>query len=107
MYFARFNACFVGKHTLVHFHVISPGQVFKLCPCQNPRYYILNLNPSTVSAVPLTHILTTAKLDATGQRWGAALSSDNFSIKYTKGSSNADTDKFIQTNKIISFFLKC
>ena len=30
---------------------------------------------------PLTYILTTAKLDATGQRWIAALSNYNFNIK--------------------------
>ena len=40
----------------------------------------------------LTYIFTTAKLDATGQRWVAALSTYNFSIKYRKGSSNADAD---------------
>ena len=31
---------------------------------------------------PLTYVLTTAKLDATGQRWVAALSDYNLSIKY-------------------------
>ncbi|MCG8032585.1 MAG: DDE-type integrase/transposase/recombinase, partial [Candidatus Thiodiazotropha taylori] len=41
---------------------------------------------------PLTYILTTAKLDATGQRWVASLSSYNFSIKYRSGLKNADAD---------------
>ena len=47
----------------------------------------------------LTNIFTTAKLDATGQRWVAALSSYNFSIKYRKGSSNADADCISQMNQ--------
>ena len=41
---------------------------------------------------PLTYILTTAKLDATGQRWIAALSNYNFDIKYRSGKKNADAD---------------
>ncbi|MCG8045180.1 MAG: Ty3/Gypsy family RNase HI domain-containing protein, partial [Candidatus Thiodiazotropha endolucinida] len=41
---------------------------------------------------PLTYILTTAKLDATGQRWVASLSNYNFSIKYRSGLKNADAD---------------
>lgn len=34
---------------------------------------------------PLTYVLTSAKLDATGHRWVAALSSYNFSITYKPG----------------------
>ena len=41
---------------------------------------------------PLTYILTTAKLDATGQCWVASLSDYNFTIKYRSGKKNADTD---------------
>ena len=41
---------------------------------------------------PLTYILTTAKLDATGQQWIAALSNYNFDIKYRSGKKNADAD---------------
>ena len=41
---------------------------------------------------PLTYILTSAKLDATGQRWLAALAGYNFSIQYRPGSKNADAD---------------
>ena len=41
---------------------------------------------------PLTYVLTSAKLDATGHRWIAALASYNFSIMYRPGSSNADAD---------------
>ena len=34
---------------------------------------------------PLTYVLTTAKLDATGQRWIAALGMYNFKILYRNG----------------------
>nr|XP_048715732.1 uncharacterized protein LOC125640603 [Caretta caretta] len=37
---------------------------------------------------PLTYVLTSAKLDATGQRWVAALASYEFSIQYQSGRSN-------------------
>ena len=41
---------------------------------------------------PLTYVLTTAKLDATGHRWLAALGRFNFDIEYLPGASNADAD---------------
>ena len=41
---------------------------------------------------PLTYILTTAKLDATGHRWVAALSNYTFSIPYKPGRNNTDAD---------------
>ena len=41
---------------------------------------------------PLTYILTTAKLDATGQRWVANLANYNFSIRYKSGKLNVDAD---------------
>ena len=39
---------------------------------------------------PLTYVLSTARLDATGHRWLAALASFDFDIKYRPGSCNAD-----------------
>ena len=45
---------------------------------------------------PLTYILTTAKLDATGQRWVASLANYNFKIFYKSGKLNVDTDDFPQ-----------
>ena len=39
---------------------------------------------------PLTYVFTTAKLDATGQRWVAELSNYNFCIKFKSGRNNAD-----------------
>ena len=41
---------------------------------------------------PLTYILTTAKLDATGYRWFAALPNYTFSITYKPGKNNKDAD---------------
>jgi transposase InsO family protein len=41
---------------------------------------------------PLTYLLTTAKLDATGHRWLAELSTFNFDIKYKPGVQNIDAD---------------
>ncbi|KAJ8031683.1 hypothetical protein HOLleu_24949 [Holothuria leucospilota] len=41
---------------------------------------------------PLTYVLTTAKLDATGHRWLAALAAYDFSILYRPGKQNTDAD---------------
>ena len=41
---------------------------------------------------PLTYVLTTANLDATGHRWVAALSNYTFSISYKAGRNNTDAD---------------
>ena len=41
---------------------------------------------------PLTYVLTTAKLDATGHRWVAALSNYIFSIIYKPGKGHIDAD---------------
>ena len=41
---------------------------------------------------PLMYILTTAKLDATGHRWVAALATYNFTLNYQPGKANIDAD---------------
>uniref|UniRef100_A0A3Q2XXG7 Gypsy retrotransposon integrase-like protein 1 n=1 Tax=Hippocampus comes TaxID=109280 RepID=A0A3Q2XXG7_HIPCM len=41
---------------------------------------------------PLTYVLTSAKLDAAGHRWLAALSTYHFTIKYRAGQANKDAD---------------
>ena len=41
---------------------------------------------------PLTYVLTTPNLDATGHRWVGALASYEFSLEYQKGSDNAAAD---------------
>ena len=41
---------------------------------------------------PLTYVLTSAKLDATGQRWIAALANYNFSLHCKSGKTNIEAD---------------
>lgn len=41
---------------------------------------------------PLTYILSTAKLDATGHRWVAALAAFDFDILYRPDRNNSDAD---------------
>ena len=41
---------------------------------------------------PLTYIMSTAKLNATGHRWVSELSEFNFQIKYRPGKVNVDAD---------------
>ena len=41
---------------------------------------------------PLTYVLTSAKLDATGQRWASALGEFSFDIYYRSGLNNTDAD---------------
>ena len=41
---------------------------------------------------PLTYVLSTVKLDATGHRWLASLSNFNFKLIYRSGKSNGDAD---------------
>ena len=41
---------------------------------------------------PLTYVLTTAKLDATGQKWVASLANYNFTITYHSGKHNINAD---------------
>lgn len=41
---------------------------------------------------PLTYVLTTAKLNATGHRWLPALTTYDFDVEYKPGRSNVDVD---------------
>lgn len=41
---------------------------------------------------PLTYVLTSAKLNATGCRWVAELADFTFTIKYRSGKDNVDAD---------------
>ncbi|KAK3103801.1 hypothetical protein FSP39_021997 [Pinctada imbricata] len=50
---------------------------------------------------PLTYVLTTAKLDATGHRWVAALAAFNFDIVYRPGRNNADADSLSRLPEIL------
>ena len=44
---------------------------------------------------PLTYVLTTAKLDATGQQWVASLANYNFKIFYKSGKLNVEADALL------------
>ena len=45
---------------------------------------------------PLTYVLTTPNLDATGHRWVGTLSSFEFSLEYQKGVDNGAADALSQ-----------
>lgn len=45
---------------------------------------------------PLRHVLTTARLDASGHRWLAALSTFNFYVQYRAGKKNQDADGLLR-----------
>ncbi|MCG7878320.1 MAG: hypothetical protein JAY78_18545, partial [Candidatus Thiodiazotropha taylori] len=53
---------------------------------------------------PLTYVFTTAKLDATGQRWLAELSNYNCSISYRSGKQNSDADGLSRKRENKMFF---
>ena len=48
---------------------------------------------------PLTYVLTTANLDATGHRWVGALASYSFGLEYLKGKNNPVADSFSRTEE--------
>lgn len=55
-------------------------------------YLYMNKCDVYTDSNPLTYVLTTAKLDATGHRWLAHLSSYDLTLHYKPGSSNVDAD---------------
>ena len=55
---------------------------------------------------PLTYMLTTAKLKATGHRWVAELASYNFTICYRPGKTNADADGLSRMPLDIDSYMK-
>ena len=58
--------------------------------CEKFHEYLYGSTPFEVYADnnPLTYVLTTAKLDACGQRWVAKLANYNFTIQYRSGQSS-------------------
>ena len=62
--------------------------------CEKFHEYLYGSKPFEVYTDnnPLTYVLTSAKLDACGQRWVAKLANYNFSIKYRCGVSNTEAD---------------
>lgn len=55
---------------------------------------------------PLTYVLHKAKLDATSQRWVAALASYNFTLTYRPGRQNADADGLSRQPELFSDAVK-
>ena len=62
--------------------------------CEKFHEYLYGSTPFEVYTHnnPLTYVLTTAKLDACGQRWVAKLANYNFTIQYRSGQSNVEAD---------------
>ncbi len=69
-----------------------PG--LKWAICDNFRDYLYYASEFTVYTDnnPLTYILSSAKLNATGLRWVGELSDFHFTIKYRPGRANTDAD---------------
>jgi hypothetical protein len=55
---------------------------------------------------PLTYVLTSAKLNATGHRWVAELADYNFTIKYRPGAANRDADALSRMPMDIEDYMK-
>jgi hypothetical protein len=55
---------------------------------------------------PLTYVLSTAKLNATGLRWVGELAEFNFTIRYRPGKANADADTLSRTSKDMNEYMK-
>ena len=55
---------------------------------------------------PLTYVLTSGKLNATGHRWVAELSDFHFTIKYRRGTANGDADFLSYPPKDIQHLLE-
>ena len=68
--------------------------------CEKFHEYLYGTKPFEVFTDnnPLTYVLTSAKVDACGQRWVAKLANYNFSIKYRCGVSNTEADALSRIN---------
>ena len=66
----------------------------KWAVCDKYREYLYYSKPFTVFSDnnPLSYVLTSAKLNATGMRWVTALSQFQFVVKYRPGKSSDDCD---------------
>ncbi|CAI5671364.1 unnamed protein product [Oreochromis niloticus] len=65
----------------------------KWAVCEKFNSYLYGANFTIVTDNnPLTYVLTSAKLDAAGHRWLAALSTYQFTVKYRAGHANRDAD---------------
>ena len=97
-----------GSRTLTtaekNYHLHSDRLEFlalKWAICEQFRDY-LYYAPSFVVFTdnnPLTYVLSTAKLNATGLRWVGELADFNFTIRYRPGKANADADTLSRTTE--------
>ena len=89
----------------------------KWAVCEKFHKYLYGSKPFEVYTDnnPLTYVLTSAKLDACGQRWVAKLANYNFIIKYRCGQSNVEADalsriswpNILSDNKEVDINLEC
>ncbi|XP_063760148.1 uncharacterized protein LOC134878197 [Eleginops maclovinus] len=58
---------------------------------------------------PLKYVMTSAKLDATGQRWVSRLSAFDFDIQYRRGQSNSNADALsrLSTQEVTQVLQTC
>ena len=89
----------------------------KWAVCEKFHEYLCGSKPFEVYTDdnPLTYVLTSAKLDACGQRWVAKLANYNFFIKYSCGQSNVEADalsriswpNILSDNEEVDIYLEC
>ena len=72
----------------------------KLAICESFRDYLYYAKQFSVITDnnPLTHVLSTPRLNATSQRWVSALADFRFDIQYRPGRQNYDADALSRVN---------
>ena len=80
----------------------------KWAVCEQFRDYLYYAKSFTIFTDnnPLTYVLTSAKLNATGHRWVAELAGYNFTIKYKPGVANKDADALSRMPMDIEEYMK-
>ena len=80
----------------------------KWAVCEHFRDYLYHAPDFTVYTDnnPLTYVLTTAKLNATGHRWVSELADFSFAIKYRPGHANKDADALSRLPMNIDSYMK-
>jgi hypothetical protein len=71
------------------------------------QFYLYYAPQFTVYTVnnPLTYVLTSAKLNATGLRWIGELADYNFNIRYRPGKANVDTDTLSRMSLDVDLYM--
>ncbi len=80
----------------------------KWAVCDHFRDYLYYASEFTVYTDnnPLTYILSSAKLNATGLRWVGELSDFHFTIKYRPGKANTDADELSRLVPSVDNYIK-